>query len=273
MAEERLKSWEALFAQALEILDSAQRAGARTAGWSFGGGTALMRRHRHRISKDIDIFIPDPQLLAYLSPRLSAVAASLTSDYVEQGNFLKLFLPQGEIDFVVAGSLTAAPVVTEWIGGRDVLVETSAEIIAKKVWHRGAAFTARDVFDFALVAEREPGAIRLVQHILAARREVLLHRLRGNAEALREDFAALDVLEFRPSFESCVEAIRYALEQSTRPPPYRIEQARARYRKTGENRGQTTFFVVTEVPKRKTWKTGDRPRFSLLRNFRKEKRG
>lgn len=229
MAEERLKSWEALFAQALEILDSAQRAGARTAGWSFGGGTVLMRKHRHRISKDIDIFVPDPQLLGYLSPRQSAAAASFTSDYVEQANFVKLFLPQGEIDFVVSGPLTAAPAVTERIGSRDVLVETSAEIIAKKVWHRGAAFTARDVFDFALVAKKEPEAIRLVRHILAARREVLLGRLRGNAEALREDFAALDVLEFRPSFESCIVAIESALEQSAVPPPNRIEQACGRY--------------------------------------------
>lgn len=246
MAEERLKSWEALFAQALEILDSAQRAGARTAGWSFGGGTALMRRHRHRLSKDIDIFVPDPQLLGYLSPRLSAVAASYTSDYVEQGNFLKLFLPRGEIDFVVSGFLTEDPVVTERISGRDVLVETSAEIIAKKLWHRGAAFTARDVFDFALVAEKEPEAIRLVRHILAARREVLLHRLRIDAEALREDFAALDVLEFRPSFESCIESIRSALGQSAVPPPYRIEQARARYRAI--NGVSVDYFAYPNIP-------------------------
>lgn len=229
MAEERLKTWEALFARALEILDSAQHAGAKTSGWTFGGGTALMRRHRHRVSRDIDIFVPDPQLLGYLSPRLSAAAGALTSDYVEQANFLKLFLPQGEIDFVVSGSLTADPVVTEQISGRDVSVETSAEIIAKKVWHRGASFTARDLFDFALVAEREPEAIRLVRHILTARREVLLQRLRSRTDALREDFAALDVLEFRPSFESCIEAIRSAVEQSAVPPPYRMEQARARY--------------------------------------------
>ena len=250
MAEERLKSWETLFAQALEILDSAQPAAARLAGWTFGGGTALMRKHWHRISKDIDIFVPDPRWLGYLSPRLSAVAAAFTSDYVEQEHFVKLFLPQGEIDFVASGALTSALPVTERIRGRDVLVESSAEIIAKKVWHRGAAFAARDLFDFAVVAEKEPEAIGLVQHILAARRELLLQRLYSDADALREDFAALDVLDFRPSFESCVDAVRFALAQSAVPPSYPIEQPRAPYQK-----GDANLFVREK---------GLRPLFSVF---------
>ena len=156
MADERLRAWETLFRRALQILDSARHAGTMIRDWSFGGGTVLMRRHRHRVSSDIDIFVPDPQLLGHLSPRLNPAVESLTSDYDEQANFLKLYFPQGEIDFVVSGFLTADPVVTERIFARNVRVETSAEIIAKKVWYRGAEFTARDLFDFALVAEREP---------------------------------------------------------------------------------------------------------------------
>lgn len=27
--------------------------------WTFGGGTVLMLHHRHRVSKDIDVFVPD----------------------------------------------------------------------------------------------------------------------------------------------------------------------------------------------------------------------
>ncbi len=160
MAEKRLNAWQALFRRALEILDSAPRAGPMLHEWSFGGGTVLMRRHRHRISSDIDIFLRDPQLLGHLTPRLNPAAESLTHDYVEQANFLKLYFPEGEIDFVVSGFLTAAPVTTERIDGRDIRVETSAEIIAKNIWCRGADFTARDMFDFALVAQREPWAIR-----------------------------------------------------------------------------------------------------------------
>lgn len=84
-----------------------------------------MRRHRHRLSKDVDIFIDDPQFLGYLTPRLSPVAEALTTDYAEDANYVKLRFPEGEVDFVVSAPLTLAE------------------------------FTARDIFDFAMVAERE----------------------------------------------------------------------------------------------------------------------
>ena len=54
MPDQRLKTWERLFQHALSIIDAAVAAGATQDGWSFGGGTVLMRRHRHRISKDVD---------------------------------------------------------------------------------------------------------------------------------------------------------------------------------------------------------------------------
>lgn len=74
MAESRLKIWETLFQRALTLIDSISAAGVTLNDWSFGGGTVLMRRHRHRVSKDIDIFVPDPQYLGYLSPRLNTRA-------------------------------------------------------------------------------------------------------------------------------------------------------------------------------------------------------
>lgn len=230
MADERLNAWETLFQRALEILDSAPRASTMLGDWSFGGGTVLMRRHRHRLSKDIDIFLPDPQLIGHLSPRLNPAIEFLTHDYVEQANSLKLYFPQGEIDFVVSGSLTADPVTIERIHGRDVKVETSAEIIAKKVWYRGADLTARDLFDFALVAEREPRMLENARDILRLRRIVVLEQITDREEALREDFAALDALEFRPSFEQCVTAVWNALAPGTAPSRHRARQKRARYR-------------------------------------------
>ena len=53
----RLRSWETLFRRALEIIDSAPAGIFLPENWSFGGGTVLMRRYRHRFSKDIDIFV------------------------------------------------------------------------------------------------------------------------------------------------------------------------------------------------------------------------
>ncbi len=69
--------------------------------WSFGGGTVLMLRINHRASKDIDLFVPDPQCLGYVNPRLSDAAESITTDYEENAEFIKLHLPAGEIDIVV----------------------------------------------------------------------------------------------------------------------------------------------------------------------------
>ena len=83
MAEDRLKIWETLFQRALVLIDSTSASGKALTGWSFGGGTVLMRRYHHRFSRDIDIFIPDPQYLGYLTPRLNETAESLTTDYVE----------------------------------------------------------------------------------------------------------------------------------------------------------------------------------------------
>ena len=229
MAQGRLTSWETLFARALAILDSAAAAGAPVHDWSFGGATALTRRYRHRMSKDIDIFFPDPQILGYLSPRLNAAAELLTPNYVEQGNFVKLYFPEGEIDFVASVALTRDPMIRETVLGRAVWVETSAEIIAKKIWHRATEIKARDLFDLALVAEREPAALVLIRDVLAARRRALLRCIDERENALREDFAALEVLEYRPSFDDCVRAVLDALALAAGG-PYRAEQKLARYR-------------------------------------------
>jgi hypothetical protein len=84
--------WEVLFRRALRLVDDIQRhGGLADPFWTFGGGTVLMFRYGHRLSKDIDIFVPDPQYLGYVTPRLSDTAASLTEQYTEMpGSFVKL---------------------------------------------------------------------------------------------------------------------------------------------------------------------------------------
>lgn len=210
MAEDRLKLWETLFQRALVLIDSARESGAPLDDWSFGGGTVLMRRHHHRFSKDIDIFVPDPQFLGFLTPRLSAKAESLTANYVEQGNSLKLYFPEGEIDFVASAPLTANPTVTETLFGRQVQVETSTEIIAKKVWHRGVEFTARDILDLAMVVEKEPEALEEIKPVLRDRRDAVLERIRAHETGLRETFAALEVLDYHRGYDECVALVRNA---------------------------------------------------------------
>jgi hypothetical protein len=211
LAEDRLKIWETLFQRALALIDAARSSGAPLDDWSFGGGTVLMRRHHHRLSKDVDIFVPDPQFLGFVSPRLSATAEALTANYVEQRNSVKLYFPEGEIDFVASAPLTTNPTLTETLFGRQVRVETSTEIIAKKIWHRGAEFTARDMFDLAMVVEKEPKALEEIRPVLRDRREIVLARMKSQEAALRETFAALEALDYRPSYEQCVALVRRAL--------------------------------------------------------------
>lgn len=211
MVEDRLRIWEALFLRALDVIDLVSYAGITLENWSFGGGTVLMRRHHHRLSKDIDIFVPDPQYLGYLSPRLNTRADSLTTKYFEQANSLKLIFPEGEIDFVASAPLTEDPTVTEELFGRQIEVETSTEIVAKKVWHRGADFTARDIFDLAMVAEEEPKALWKIEPVLRDRRDTVLRRIASQDAALRQTFAELEVLDYRRSFDECIALVRKTL--------------------------------------------------------------
>lgn len=130
--------------------------------WSLGGGTALMLQIDHRQSDDIDIFLPDPQLLPYLDPKTHDFSFEVKpADYRGDGaNFLKLaFDDIGEIDFIVGGVLTPNPAVRRTIDGEPVDLDTVAEIIVKKIHYRGASIKPRDIFDIAASARHHRGAI------------------------------------------------------------------------------------------------------------------
>jgi hypothetical protein len=196
--------WRALFRQALTLIDEIARHGTAEPFWTLGGGTALMLRYRHRRSKDIDIFVPDAQYLGYVSPRLSAAAEAVSADYVEGAGYVKLMLPQGDIDFVAAPNLTASPFELWRIERRTVRVETAIEVIAKKMWHRADAVTARDLFDPSLVIERESKALAGAARFLLRHRSAFLAQLHDRADILRAQFDAIDALNYRPSYAQAV---------------------------------------------------------------------
>jgi hypothetical protein len=193
--------WQSLFAKALTLIDEIEKHGTKDLFWTFGGGTVLMLRYGHRMSKDIDIFVPDPQSFGYISPRLSDVAEGLTTDYVEAASYVKLFFKEGEIDFVAAPNLTTPGYVVKTIMGRKVRLETSAEIIAKKLWHRGDKITGRDIFDYALVAQKEPESLMAVSEFLIRHADAVLESLKVRSVPLRIQFEAIETLEFNPAFE------------------------------------------------------------------------
>jgi hypothetical protein len=181
--------------------------GAESSTHTFGGGTVLMLRYRHRMSKDVDIFVPDPQYLGFVSPCLSDVAEAIASRYVEGPGYVKLLRSEGEIDFVASANLTNDPFEVWDLLGRQVRVETSAEIVAKKLWHRGERATARDLFDLALVIERDPLLLATASPFLKRHREPFLKQVQDRKGVLKVQFEAIDTLEDRPSYALAVELV------------------------------------------------------------------
>jgi hypothetical protein len=195
--------WSQLFASALQLTDHLSTV-IREPFWTFGGGTVLMLRLNHRMSRDIDLFVPDAQYLGYVTPRLSEPAEHLTTEYVEAAEYVKLLLPAGEIDIVVGEPLTDPawePVMHE---GRLVRVETNAEIIAKKMHWRGQQAKARDLFDLCAVADHDPAAIEQAAPSFARYGEAFIERLKSYADYAEEEFAQIQRIDYERPFDECM---------------------------------------------------------------------
>ena len=199
-------AWKDLLPHALSIIEDIKNHGTPDPFWTFGGGTVLMFRYQHRLSKDIDIFVPDPQYLGFVTPRLSDVAAAVSADYVEdQGTYVKLIRPEGEIDFVASPNLTESPFETWNISGQHIRVETAVEIVAKKLWHRGDRATARDLFDLSLVIEREPQALVKAAKFLLKNADPFMSQIASRASVLKMQFSEIDALTYRPNYDDAAE--------------------------------------------------------------------
>lgn len=149
-------SWRGLADLASRIVADAEAKGGRSMAPVMGGGTRLMLAFEHRISDDIDLFIYDVQWMGYLTPRLNDTFESEIDSYEEAASSLKLKLPTGEIDFIVAPSLLQLP--TAQFPGVPFALDAVEEVLAKKLFYRGWALAARDLFDWRAVAEHfEPG--------------------------------------------------------------------------------------------------------------------
>lgn len=196
-------AWSALFESALTLTDHLATVIEQPV-WSFGGGTVLMLRLNHRYSRDIDLFVPDPQYLGHVTPRLSDAAEDLTTDYVEAAEYVKLLLPTGEIDIVVGQPLTDQPWEMVVYRGRRIAVETNAEIIAKKMYHRGNQAKARDLFDLCTVADLDPAAIEYAAPFFERYGDAFIAQLKATVGYVEEDFAQIHRIAYRRAFEECL---------------------------------------------------------------------
>jgi|CXWK01.1.fsa_nt_gi hypothetical protein len=201
-------TWKTVLRTAFSIFQDFEARGVGTPPFSMGGGTVLMLRWKHRLSKDIDFFGYDAQWISMLSPRLNDATNVLATKYVEQANGLKIVMPHGDIDFVVSGDVLRTvkrePFVFE---GRTVELDPSAEILAKKMFYRAASFKARDVYDMSAALDLDPGAARLSIEAAAPRHDLLRRRLQTLSE-VPEDQLLTEIVPYDRSLPHAKDMVR-----------------------------------------------------------------
>jgi hypothetical protein len=89
---------------------------------------------------------------------------------------------------------------------------TSVEIIAKKMWHRGDRITGRDIFDFALIAAREPDARMSASEFMVRHADAVFRQLYDRYAPLKKQFDAIDALKSHPTFDEACLTLRDALQ-------------------------------------------------------------
>lgn len=184
-------SWKPLLSEALAILDDLRARGFGAPDLVFGGGTVLMMRLHHRLSKDIDLFLHDAQWLGLLTPRLNDRVAARAEDYSEQANALKLVLRGGDIDFVVAGDVTGVkPSERLEYAGWSLPLESTEEVLAKKLYFRAGLLKPRDAFDLVAAHRADPKAARRAIAASAPRRDEQRRRLSALAQLSPETLSA-----------------------------------------------------------------------------------
>ncbi len=215
-----MDDWLKLFDIALHIIERAQETMGSKISWTIGGGTMLHELFAHRYSHDIDIFVNDPQVLLYITPRTNDVADQVChtgSNYIESSNFIKFVTPGGEIDFIVAPRLTTPHALERAIGSRQAMVETATEILAKKLLYRAEQFTGRDIFDLAFLIENgEAVKLMVERNTYLPRLAVVMQRIETHEAALRRGFDQIMPDGYTPTFDHCVKVIADFVEAQTR---------------------------------------------------------
>src|ERR1700752_3175819 len=134
----RSSDWRGLLRSAIALVDTLKEPPR----WSFGGGTSLVVFYDHRISYDVAIFVASSDTLPELSPARNPATKALLAgrSYQFPGNYLKIQLESGEIDFIVAGRRTANPVQSWEFEGHAIEIDTPWETAIKKMFYRPSTF-------------------------------------------------------------------------------------------------------------------------------------
>ena len=182
--------WRGLLRSAIALINTL----AEKPRWSFGGGTSLAVFYDHRISYDVDIFVSSSDTLTELSPARNPATKTLLAGRGNQfpGNYLKLQLEGGEINFIVTGRRTSDPVQGWEFEGRRIDIDTPWETAVKKMFYRPSTFKVRDAFDLAAVVDRHGTELRSQLIAVEDRLDKVIDRLDALSAAY-ESMAADDI--------------------------------------------------------------------------------
>lgn len=92
-------------------------------------------------------------------------------------------------------------------------VEASAEIIAKKFFHCGDRLQAWDMFEFALVAEKEPWDLLATSHFFSRAFKGDQYYSAWRTGLLRKQFDAIDTIDCVPIFDYVRELVLRQLSE------------------------------------------------------------
>lgn len=191
--------------------------------WTLGGGTAIAQRIDHRISHDIDLFVPGVPLKLF-TPGRNPAAARISVRFQYPGHYLKFERPEGEIDFL-SPPLQTEPGYT-WIDykGRAIALETLDEVIVKKIRFRSARFTARDIFDLAAVGEGSPTLPETLASEVPDALERTLDSIDVQAKRGYDAMGAsiIATAKGEPLLTTCFELARQVLDEAIRLRPHSL---------------------------------------------------
>jgi hypothetical protein len=89
--------------------------------------------------------------------------------------------------------------------GRNILLETPIEIVAKKLWYRGDRATPRDLLDLALVIEHNYSGILEHSDVFAKNIEAFTEQCDSRRAIMLPAFEAIEKIEFKLSFDECLD--------------------------------------------------------------------
>ena len=136
----------------------------------LGGGTALAARWHHRHSTDVDIFVePEPYRHFHWNTggrfHLDITAAAPVDRIIigRTGAYISFQGLSGHVSVAPVRGLPADPRSPDTVAGTDLPLETTAEILAKKLAFRMAVekeLVPRDLYDIAFARARDPAALQ-----------------------------------------------------------------------------------------------------------------